>query len=200
MYYQDIDASSASIEHKSFEALCNALVVVGFIACLTFGIVLLYKFDCIKFFLGYCVFYSATLLGFVGAKIVVLVLCDDWHVVVDKWSLGFVMYNFAVVGVLSIFYQKGIPARLEQGYLITTSVIVAWQLSQLPEVLYCRLSIRVNVTLAALLPLTTTLCCLLFIGRVCVLIAVERLDDPAPAGILGPLCGADAHWTAAVAR
>lgn len=134
MYYQDIDTSSASIEHKSVEALCNALVVVGFVACLTFGIVLLYKFDCIKFFLGYCVFYSATLLGLVGAKIAVIVLCNEWHWVVDVWSLGFVMYNFAVVGVLSIFYQKGTPAGLEQGYLVTTSVIVAWQLSQLPEV------------------------------------------------------------------
>jgi presenilin 1 len=43
------------------------------------------------------------------------------------------MYNFAFVGTLSIFYQKGIPMFIEQAYLVLTSVIVAWQLCQLPE-------------------------------------------------------------------
>lgn len=134
MYYQDIDTSSDSIGQKSVLAFCNALIVIGLIACLTVGVVLLYKFNCMKFFLGYCVFYSATLLGLAGAKIAVIVLCDQWHWVVDIGSLTIIMYNFAIVGVLSIFYQKGIPTVLEQSYLVATSVIVAWQLSQLPEV------------------------------------------------------------------
>lgn len=133
MYYQDIDDSSESLSQKSMLALCNALIVIGFIACLTFVIVLMYKFNCMQLFLGYCIFYSTSLLGMAGAKILVLVLCNKWHWVVDILSLSLAMYNFAVVGVLSIFYRTGIPLRIEQAYLVCTSVIVAWQLAQLPE-------------------------------------------------------------------
>ena len=39
------------------------------------------------------------------------------------------MYNFAIVGVLAVFYQKGLPIFITQAYLVATSVIVAWQLS-----------------------------------------------------------------------
>lgn len=39
------------------------------------------------------------------------------------------MYNFAIVGVLAVFYQKGFPTWITQAYLVATSVIVAWQLS-----------------------------------------------------------------------
>ena len=33
------------------------------------------------------------------------------------------------VGTIAIFYQKGIPKYINQGYLVATSVVVAWQLS-----------------------------------------------------------------------
>ncbi|GMF65583.1 unnamed protein product [Phytophthora lilii] len=133
MYYQDIDSSELSTAAKTEEALLNALLVIVFIAFLTFGIVLLYKFNAMRFFAGYCMLYSATLLGLMGSKLVIIVLCGNLHWVIDRISLTVVMYNFAMVGVLSIFYQKGIPGVLERGYLIVTSVIVAWQLAQLPE-------------------------------------------------------------------
>ncbi|RLN95313.1 hypothetical protein BBJ28_00020160, partial [Nothophytophthora sp. Chile5] len=134
MYYQDIDSSGLSTATKTEEAFFNALLVIAFIAVLTFGIVLLYKCDCMHIFAGYSVLYSATLLGLMGSKLTVMVLCDRLHWVVDGVSLTIAMYNFALVGVLSIFYQKGIPTTVERGYLIITSVIVAWQLAQLPEV------------------------------------------------------------------
>ncbi|RLN95126.1 hypothetical protein BBJ28_00011696 [Nothophytophthora sp. Chile5] len=134
MYYQDIDSSELSTATKTGEAFFNALLVIAFIAVLTFGIVLLYKCDCMHLFAGYSVVYSATLLGLMGSKLTVMILCDRLHWVVDGVSLAIAMYNFALVGVLSIFYQKGIPTAVERGYLITTSVIVAWQLAQLPEV------------------------------------------------------------------
>ena len=47
----------------------------------------------------------------------------------DRFSFVFVLYNFAVVGVTAIFYQKGIPPFVTQCYLIASSVIIAWQLS-----------------------------------------------------------------------
>jgi len=39
------------------------------------------------------------------------------------------MYNFAVVGVIAIFYATGIPTYITQAYLICSSVIISWQLS-----------------------------------------------------------------------
>ena len=55
------------------------------------------------------------------------------EITVDICTLLFAMYNFSVVGVLTIFYQKGTPVWLTQMYLIATSVIMAWQLGQFPE-------------------------------------------------------------------
>ncbi|POM65726.1 Presenilin-like protein [Phytophthora palmivora] len=133
MYYQDIDSSELSTAEKTEEAFLNALLVIVFIAFLTFGIVLLYKCNGMHLFAWYCMMYSAALLGLMGSKLVVIVLCGNLGWVIDRISLTVVMYNFAMVGVLSIFYQKGIPGVLERGYLIATSVIVAWQLAQLPE-------------------------------------------------------------------
>ncbi|KAK1929741.1 Presenilin-like protein [Phytophthora citrophthora] len=133
MYYQDIDTSELSTAEKTREAFFNAFLVIIFIAFLTFGIVLLYKCNGMHLFAWYCMLYSAALLGLMGSKLVVIVLCSNLNLVVDCFSLIVVMYNFAMVGVLSIFYQKGIPSICERGYLIATSVIVAWQLSQLPE-------------------------------------------------------------------
>ncbi|KAG7389083.1 Presenilin-2 [Phytophthora pseudosyringae] len=133
MYYQEVDSSELSTAGKTEEALLNALLVIVFIALLTFGIVLLYKCNGMHLFAWYCMAYSAALLGLMGSKLVVIVLCENLHWVLDRVSLTVVMYNFAMVGVLSIFYQKGIPGILERGYLIATSVIVAWQLAQLPE-------------------------------------------------------------------
>jgi presenilin 1 len=41
----------------------------------------------------------------------------------------FGLWNFAAVGVYSIFYQLGVPPFITQGYLVCTSVILAWQLA-----------------------------------------------------------------------
>ena len=57
------------------------------------------------------------------------VAIDKYDLSIDMISYWFTMYNFAVVGTLAIFYQKGIPTIVNQGYLIANSTIVAWQLS-----------------------------------------------------------------------
>ena len=57
------------------------------------------------------------------------VLIDKYQLPIDQISFYITMYNFAIVGVVAIFYQKGIPTYINQSYLVATSVIVAWQLS-----------------------------------------------------------------------
>ncbi|ETK79835.1 hypothetical protein, variant 8 [Phytophthora nicotianae CJ01A1] len=77
-------------------------------------------------------FSSAMLLGMLGGNMLVIVIAK-FEIPIDVFTLLFAMYNFSVVGVLSIFYQKGTPMWLTQTYLVATSVIMAWQLGQFPE-------------------------------------------------------------------
>ncbi|DAZ94977.1 TPA: hypothetical protein N0F65_000609 [Lagenidium giganteum] len=113
-------------------SLVNALVIIGGIAVLTFGMALLYKFNCMKFLTGYIMFASTAILSFVGGQLVDSVINDQLHWVVDWPSFLFVMVNFGVVGVISIFYQKGISKIIQNGYLVMVSVILAWEFSMWP--------------------------------------------------------------------
>jgi presenilin 1 len=75
---------------------------------------------------------SAMLLGYSGGLLVATAL-QVGGVPWDWPSLIFVMWNFAIVGVISVFWQRGVPRVVTQGYLVCVSVIMAWILSKLPE-------------------------------------------------------------------
>ncbi|OQR98565.1 presenilin-like protein [Achlya hypogyna] len=121
LYYKDIDASTATTGTKTMEALTNALVVIIFIAVITFVVVLLYKVNCMMGLTGYLMLSSSTLLGLVGSALVQKIFCDLFHWHVDVYSMTLVMYNFAIVGTVSIFYQSGVSPDVGRGYLIITS-------------------------------------------------------------------------------
>jgi len=108
--------------------LVNALVIVCVLTMLTFVIVLLYKYKCLKILIGYMIFASTILLGLLGG-IIFMVAMNKYQLPIDQISFYITMYNFAIVGVVAIFYQKGVPTYITQGYLIASSVIVAWQIS-----------------------------------------------------------------------
>lgn len=109
-------------------SLGNTLVMVTFIATMTFGIVLLYKYRCMKCLVGYMIFSSATLLGVLGGTVLDTAI-NIYRIPVDNFTFFFCLYNFAIVGVISVFFGLGIPTKVTQGYLVCTSVILAWQLS-----------------------------------------------------------------------
>lgn len=113
-------------------SLLNALIIVCVIGAMTFVIVLLYRYRCMKILVGYMIFSSALLLGFLGV-VIFDVAINKWEINIDKFSFYFILWNFAVVGTTSIFWQKGIPKYVTQGYLIATSVILAWQLSHFDD-------------------------------------------------------------------
>ncbi|KAG7398841.1 Presenilin-2 [Phytophthora boehmeriae] len=131
VYGPDQD-KGATTGTKVADALVNALAIVSFFLVATFVIVCCYKFNFNRMLIGYMMFSSAMLLGMLGGNILVLIIAR-MQIPVDVFSLLFAMYNFSVVGVLSIFYQKGTPMWLTQTYLVATSVIMAWQLGQFPE-------------------------------------------------------------------
>lgn len=121
------DDSSGTSEKVGL-SLINALIIVTFVGCMTFGIVLLYKYRCMKCLVGYMAFSSAVLLGMLGGTMADTAI-EKYRIPIDKLSFVFLVLNFAVVGTTSIFFGRGIPTYITQGYLIATSVILAWQLS-----------------------------------------------------------------------
>ena len=108
--------------------LVNSLIIVVAIGAMTFLLVLLYKYRCMKVLGGYMVLASTVLLGFLGGQMFHVAIVK-YQLAIDQLSFYSTMYNFAVVGTIAIFFQRGIPQVINQTYLVLTSVIVAWQLS-----------------------------------------------------------------------
>lgn len=130
--FDNTAGGEATIAQTLGISLLNALIIVCVIGALTFGIVLLYKYRCMKILVGYMIFSSAMLLGFLGG-VMFDVAINKWELNIDQFSFYFILWNFAIVGTTSIFWQKGIPKYVTQGYLIATSVILAWQLSHFDD-------------------------------------------------------------------
>ena len=114
------------------EAAVNALVIVSVVAGATFLFVILYRLRCARFLQGYLMLASFSLLGYSGALMAVTA-AQVFHVPVDWVTLAFVMWNFAAVGVASIFFSLGIPRGVTQGYLVCSATIMTWILSKVPE-------------------------------------------------------------------
>lgn len=132
--YQYFDTSNSSTTSTLMLSLLNGLIMVSVIGAMTFVIVLLYKYKCMWCLIGYMMFASTSLLGFLGGNI--------WHTAIQIYNLPvdwasyiFALWNFAAVGVLAIFYGKGVPKVVTQSYLICTSVILAWHLSFFDDVM-----------------------------------------------------------------
>ena len=123
-----VDIENDSTSKQLVADFVNGFVMVTAIGAMTFGIVLLYKYRCMKVLIGYMMFSSMTLLGVLGGAMF-NVMIEKYQIPIDWLTFVFGLYNFAVVGVTAIFYSLGIPPYITQGYLICSSVIVAWQLS-----------------------------------------------------------------------
>ena len=126
-----IDAGEDNSD-KLGKSVANALVIVGFIALVTFLLVFLYWARCTGFLLGYMIFSSSLLLGFLGGFLWYTTLMT-YELPCDMITFYFILWNFAIVGIISIFFQKGVPLFVTQGYLVCTSVILAWNLSKFDE-------------------------------------------------------------------
>jgi len=108
--------------------LVNALIIVSAIGGMTFVIVLLYKYRCMKILIGYMIVASTMLLGFLGGQMFITAI-NKYQLAIDQISFYATLFNFAIVGTIAIFYMKGVPTYITQAYLVATSVIVGWQLS-----------------------------------------------------------------------
>jgi hypothetical protein len=126
--YEFVDLQEGNSSQNLGASLVNTLVLVSVICAMTFVLVLLYKYRCLKIFYGYMVVVTIVLLGYITSSMLVAAInIYGWRV--DKLSFMLVIYNYTVVGTLAIFYQRGIPRWVTQGYLIASSVCLAWQFS-----------------------------------------------------------------------
>lgn len=114
------------------QSLVNALVIVSVICVVTFLIVLLYKYRCMKCLIGYMLVAMVLLLGTLSARIWYISV-ERYSYPIDKITFAIVIYNFSVVGTYSIFLAQGVPKYITQSYLILTSVFVAWEFSHFDE-------------------------------------------------------------------
>lgn len=127
------ESNSQNANTRFADALVNALAIVGVIILVTFLMVLLYYFKFMKLLITWLVLTTSLLLA-VSTGLLVQTGLQIWNIPFDAISYAFIFYNFAVVGVISVFYQKGIPFYVTGGYLIIISVTMAWILVKfLPE-------------------------------------------------------------------
>jgi len=122
------DESSSSLEKLGL-SLVNTLVMVSVICVMTFVVVLCYKYRCMKIFYAYMVLATAGLLSYFSSSILLVFMSIYPWINTDKLTFAFLMYNYTIVGTVAIFLPRGIPQWVTQGYLIASSVCLAWQLS-----------------------------------------------------------------------
>ncbi|GMH82253.1 hypothetical protein TrVE_jg11823 [Triparma verrucosa] len=128
--YSTDDSDDSGNAELMAKGLVNALVIVCGIGAMTFVMVGLYYFKCIKV-LGSFIFLSSFLLLSVYTMTLWTVANDKYLLNVDIITFFYVIANFAFLGVTSIFYsnRKIVPASFAQIYAVLTSVLLAWQLS-----------------------------------------------------------------------
>mmetsp|Transcript_25815 Transcript_25815/g.38359 ORF Transcript_25815/g.38359 Transcript_25815/m.38359 type:complete len:168 (-) Transcript_25815:1130-1633(-) len=130
----DIDDDSSTGENLA-RSLVNTLVIVSVICAMTFLIVLLYKFRCMKLLLGYMILSSTVLFFFLG-RFIFTVTIQKYRVPFDIFSYFFSHYNSAPVETIAIchLYGKGISTFIIHAYLVATSAILVWQILHFDDV------------------------------------------------------------------
>ncbi|KAI5631151.1 presenilin domain-containing protein [Phthorimaea operculella] len=120
--YTPFHEESSSAVTKTWNALANSMILLGVIAMMTVLLIVLYKKRCYKIINGWLIMSSLMLL-FLFSYLYLEEALRAYNIPMDYITLGFVMWNFGVVGMIVIHY-KG-PLRLQQAYLIFIAALMA---------------------------------------------------------------------------
>jgi len=131
--YSAISVSADASSSEQFGVgLVNGLIIILVMTIMTFLVVILYKYRCMKVLHGYMALSITFLLAYFGGTMFYeAIMRYKWWV--TKISFSLFLYNFTIVGVYSLFYHHGVPTYIGQFYLICISVILAWELSHFSE-------------------------------------------------------------------
>ncbi|KAL7746324.1 hypothetical protein RI367_008332 [Sorochytrium milnesiophthora] len=124
------ETPSASAGQQLAGGFMNAGIIIGQIIAMTFVLFLLFKFNCMKVIYGVFALVMIIVLGFTGYMLS-LSLIQVSGLVIDQITLYFGLFNFAVVGIVAIFWRA--PPYVQQIYLVLMSSLMAFQLTGLQE-------------------------------------------------------------------
>ncbi|KAL7587251.1 hypothetical protein Lser_V15G38778 [Lactuca serriola] len=128
-----LETPTDSTSEKIEGSLLNALVFVILIAAVTFLLVLLYYYNFTNFLKNYMRFSAFFVLGVMGGSIFISII-RQFSIPIDAITCLILLFNFTVVGVLSIFAEGiPIPILLRQVYMVLLGIIVAAWFTNLPE-------------------------------------------------------------------
>eukprot|EP01136_Pigoraptor_vietnamica_P034728 Opistho-1_new@99036 len=116
------ESDNQSTGEKFGGAIVNVIIIIAVILGMTCLLVILYKYRCYKA-IWLWMFLSTCMLQFLFTYTYLLMVLDRYNTPMDWVTFAFVIWNFGVVGVLSIHYK--LPLRLQQAYLIITSALLA---------------------------------------------------------------------------
>jgi len=128
LYYRESSTDSGTT--KFFGSLLNALIFVVMIVLVTVIFVCLYKYRCLKIIFGWLILSTCLMLAFFGGYLLFEII-DALEITMDWITFSFILWNFSVVGITSIFWHA--PVKVNQGYLIVISTILAVIFTRLPE-------------------------------------------------------------------
>ena len=98
VYKQEADNTWDSI----WQAVVNALVIVVVIGLMTFGMVLLYKYHCVKVLYAFLYIATFSAIGYTGWFIFYMA-CTQYSIPWDLLSSIIIFLNLGVVSVVCIF-------------------------------------------------------------------------------------------------
>jgi len=128
LVYQEEESDSTGL--KIGGAILNALIILGCLLVVTVIFVVLFYYNCMKIIFGWLITSTVIILGGIGG-IVAYYLFFEYNFPMDWLTFVVVLWNFSVVGLLSVFWKS--PLYIQQGYLVLISAFVAVNLLQLPE-------------------------------------------------------------------
>jgi len=126
--YEENNTDDAGV--RLFHSIVNALIFLGAILVTTVLFVLLYKYRCLKIIYGWLISSSLIIVAFFGGYFFLLLL-QAYNLPLDYISFSLLIWNFAIVGILAIFWHG--PTKVNQAYLILISGFLAIFFTRLPE-------------------------------------------------------------------
>eukprot|EP00897_Mesotaenium_endlicherianum_P005118 jgi/Mesen1/4634/ME000241S03679 len=125
------ERSTDSNVEKFEGALLNAGVFIAAITVVTFCLVACFYWRCTRAIWIYMGFSGLSILAWLGGSVAVQII-QALSIPVDVVTFGVLLYNFAVVGVLAVFFCR-MPIFLTQAYLVAIGAVVAFWFTHLPE-------------------------------------------------------------------